>query len=581
MDRERSLEQRLDEIEGLVRTLVVRVTELELGRPGHAEPSPEPRAPTVPAPPPPEATASPPPPSPPIEPAAAEPEKPAQSFEDLLGGRILAWLGGLAIVVGVIFFLVIAVDRGWIGVEARIALAFLGSTVLLGIGLFLYERRGQTDAAVATVAAALAGLYASLTYATAVKDVVSEEAGLLVAALVGASGAAIAVRWRSQFVAALAILGALASPVLVDAGTSGSALSFMVVALMATVAVLLWQRWGWLALVAFLISAPQLVAWAWDGDDLVVPLALLALYWCLFVVAAIGYELRVPTATLRVSSASVLLLNAGLTAALGWALVDDRGADAGATAWVLGVTVAHILLGGFGFRQRMSREIAALLVAIGLGLSGVTLALALDGPALVAAWCAEAVILAWVASRTGEQRAFVFSIAFLGLATLHTLADEAPLDSLIDGVDDLPVAVVAVLCVGIAAFLVYLFMPLADVQTALLGVSAVALVYAASLTIVDVLQGDATEQSQTAQVALSTFWGVVGLVAIVIGLAANVRALRYGGLALLGLGVAKVFAYDLAELEQIYRVLSFIAVGVVMLIGAYAYQRVRAAGRET
>ncbi|MGH3127784.1 MAG: DUF2339 domain-containing protein, partial [Gaiellaceae bacterium] len=505
----------------------------------------------------------------------------AQSFEDLLGGRILAWLGGLAIVVGVIFFLVIAVDRGWIGVEARIALAFVGSTVLLAVGLFLYERRGQTDAAVATVASALAGLFASLTYATAVKDVVSEEAGLLVAVLVGASGAAIAVRWRSQFVAALAILGALASPVLVDAGTSSAALAFMVIALMATVAVLLWQRWGWLALIAFLISAPQLAAWAWDRDDLALPLAILALFWCLFVVAAIGYELRVPTAKLRVSSASVLLLNAGLTAALGWALVDDRGTDVGATAWVLGVTVAHILLGGFGFRQRMSSEIASLLVAVGVGLSGVTLALALDGPALVAGWCAEAVILAWVASRTGEQRAFVFSIAFLGLATLHTLVDEAPPDALVDGVDDLPLAVAAVLCVGVAAFLVYLFMPLADVQLALLGVGSVALVYAASLTIVDVLQGDATEQSQTAQVALSTLWGVVGLAAIVAGLVADVRALRYAGLALLGLGVAKVFAYDLAELEQIYRVLSFIVVGIVMLVGAYAYQRVRATGRET
>jgi uncharacterized membrane protein len=92
-----------------------------------------------------------------------------------------------------------------------------------------------------------------------------------------------------------------------------------------------------------------------------------------------------------------------------------------------------------------------------------------------------------------------------------------------------------------------------------------------------VLQGDATEQSQTAQVALSAFWGIVGLAAIVAGLITDARALRYGGLALLGLGVAKVFAYDLAELEQIYRVLSFIAVGVVMLVGAYAYQRVRRA----
>ncbi len=575
MDSEPSQEHRLDDLEKLVRSLVVRVTELELGREPSQRTAPSEPPPAVPPP----EVPGPPQAVPPSEPTPARrPVLAETSFEDLLGGRILAWLGGLAIVVGVVLFLVIAVDRGWIGVEARIALAFAGSTVLLAVGLFLYERRGQTEAAVAAVASALAALYASLTYATAVKGVVGEEAGLLVAALVGAVGATIAVRWRSQFVAALALLGALASPVLVGGETSGLALAFMVVAVVATVAVLVWQRWGWLALGAFLISAPQLAFWAWDRDDLGVPLAVLALYWCLFVVAAIGYELRVPTSVLRVSSASVLLLNAGLVTALGWSLIDDRGSPEGATSWVLAVTVAHIALGGFGFRRRMSAEIAALLVAVGVGLSGVTLALAVDGPALVAGWSAEAAILAWVAARTGERRALAFSVAFLGLAALHTLVDEAPPDALVDGVDDLPRALAAVLCVGISAFVVRHFVERVDLQLVLLGVGSVALLYAASLTIVDVLQGDASEPSQTAQVALSTFWGVVGLVAIVVGLVRDVRELRYAGLALLGLGVAKVFAYDLSELDQLYRVLSFIAVGIVLLVGAYAYQRVRAAG---
>ena len=200
MDSEPSQEHRLDDLEKLVRSLVVRVTELELGR----EPS-RPTAPSEPLPAPPPPEPEPPPAVPPSEPTPAR-VLAETSFEDLLGGRILAWLGGLAIVVGVVLFLVIAVDRGWIGVEARIALAFAGSTVLLAVGLFLYERRGQTEAAVAAAGSALAALYASLTYATAVKGVVGEEAGLLVAALVGAVGATIAVRWRSQFVAALALL---------------------------------------------------------------------------------------------------------------------------------------------------------------------------------------------------------------------------------------------------------------------------------------------------------------------------------------------------------------------------------------
>ena len=106
-------------------------------------------------------------------------------------------------------------------------------------------------------------------------------------------------------------------------------------------------------------------------------------------------------------------------------------------------------------------------------------------------------------------------------------------------------------------------------------------VYATSLLIVDVIQGDALERSQTAQVALSCFWGVVGLVAIVVGLVRDVRELRFGGLALLGLGVAKLFLYDLSELDDLYRVLSFVVVGLVLLGGAYAYQRVRAVERAS
>jgi len=573
---ERSIEQRLTELEAGLGEVMARVSRLEQperpaaeSRPGPPETAPK----IVPAPP------SVPPP------AAAAPSRqrpvlrPGETLEDLLGGRVLAVLGGLTIFIGVILFLAIAIDRGWIGVEARVALAFAGSTALLAIGLFLYERRGQTDAAVAAVATALASLYGSLTYATAVQDVIGESVGLLVAALIGASGALIAVRWRSQVVAALGMLGALAAPVLVQSGTSSLALAFTAFALAGTVAVLVWQRWGWLAIGAFVLTAPQLAFWADDRDGLLLPLLVLSLYWCAFVVAAIGYELRVPTSKLRVSSTSVLLLNAAFAAALGGGLIEDRGSLQGVTAWVLALTVAHILLGAFGFRQRMSAEIAGLLVAIGVGLSGITLALALDGPVLVVGWSAEAVILAWVAKRTGEARALVFSVAFLMLAAVHTLVDEAPPAALLDGVGDLGQALVATVAVGVAALLAGLLVERRDVSMLLRAAAAVSFVYAASLGIVDLVQGDDVERSQTAQVVLSAFWASVGLVAIVVGLVRDVREIRYGGLVLLGLGVAKLFLYDLSELDQLYRVLSFIAVGLLLLAGAYAYQRVRSVGR--
>ena len=50
---------------------------------------------------------------------AAPPREPV-SIEDLLGGRVLGWVGGAAVVLGVAFFLVMAASRGWIDETTRV-----------------------------------------------------------------------------------------------------------------------------------------------------------------------------------------------------------------------------------------------------------------------------------------------------------------------------------------------------------------------------------------------------------------------------------------------------------------------------
>ena len=49
--------------------------------------------------------------------------------------------------------------------------------------------------------------------------------------------------------------------------------------------------------------------------------------------------------------------------------------------------------------------------------------------------------------------------------------------------------------------------------------------------------------------------------------------LRLTGLALFAVVAWKVFFVDLARLEQIYRIVAFIVLGLLALVGAYAYMR--------
>ncbi len=116
--------------------------------------------------------------------------------------------------IAAIFFVVMAVRNGWIGEAARMELAFAGSATLVGVRRWLYERRGQTQAALATVAAGIAALYASTAAATLHYHLISPVLGLVIAGAVGAFALVTAVRWNSQEIAGIGIVGALLAPVL-------------------------------------------------------------------------------------------------------------------------------------------------------------------------------------------------------------------------------------------------------------------------------------------------------------------------------------------------------------------------------
>ena len=72
---------------------------------------------------------------------------------------------------------------------------------------------------------------------------------------------------------------------------------------------------------------------------------------------------------------------------------------------------------------------------------------------------------------------------------------------------------------------------------------------------------------------LSLLWAVYAAVMIVLGIVWRWRWVRLAGLAVLAVPVIKLFAYDSRTLEQEYRVIAFIALGLILLAGGLLYQR--------
>ena len=71
----------------------------------------------------------------------------------------------------------------------------------------------------------------------------------------------------------------------------------------------------------------------------------------------------------------------------------------------------------------------------------------------------------------------------------------------------------------------------------------------------------------------SAVWALYGLMVLAIGARQRLIALRWLGLAILLLTTGKVFLFDMAQLAGVIRAGSFLALGVVLLIGALAARR--------
>jgi uncharacterized membrane protein len=75
------------------------------------------------------------------------------------------------------------------------------------------------------------------------------------------------------------------------------------------------------------------------------------------------------------------------------------------------------------------------------------------------------------------------------------------------------------------------------------------------------------------QLSLSGVWLLYSLLLIALGFWRSLRSIRIIAFVLFGFTILKIFIYDLSYLETLYRIFSFIGLGLILLAVSYAYQR--------
>ena len=191
-----------------------------------------------------------------------EPEPPRQSigglFEQLVAGRLLIWLGGIALIAAAIFLIRYSIEIGLVTPDLRMIAAAVFGLVLLGLGE--YARAGRLLSDDPRIAQALVGAGLVTLYATAYgSHILYGLIGPAVAsgAMLAITAAALGLSLRHGApTAVMGLAGGFLTPLLVGDPDAGAVPLLAYLALLnLALFVIAWRRgWTWLAAAAVALS---------------------------------------------------------------------------------------------------------------------------------------------------------------------------------------------------------------------------------------------------------------------------------------------------------------------------------------
>jgi uncharacterized membrane protein len=87
---------------------------------------------------------------------------------------------------------------------------------------------------------------------------------------------------------------------------------------------------------------------------------------------------------------------------------------------------------------------------------------------------------------------------------------------------------------------------------------------------------DLTQNTHSYKFGLSILSGIYALILIVLGISGKKRYLRIAAIALLGVTLAKLFFYDITRLDTILKTILFLALGILLLLISFLYNKYKA-----
>jgi uncharacterized membrane protein len=523
-----------------------------------------------------------------------------ESLEEVIGGSWLNKIGIIAIILGMAYFLKYAIDNEWLGEAGRVMLGVVTGLALLFAGEGLHRKQYRSYG-LSLAAGGIAILYFSIFAAFNLYSLIPQLPALFLMVLITISAVLTALRHDARVIAWIGILGGFLTPVMLGTGRDNQVGLFIYIALLdlGVLALAYFKHWRILNLLAFVLTQLTFLAWSvnfYAESKLWRTEFFLTLFFFLFAVVSFLYNI-VHQKAARFSDLALVFLNGVVYFLSTYALLEPSYFDYLGLCAIL-MALIHLGLGAVA-HQRSPQDKLLFLVFLAMALTFVTLAIPIQLKQnwITVGWAVEAVVLTWIGFHLSESKIRLAAFWVGTPVAIRLLFYDSiwTASARFDGDFTFLINARAFsFAVGIFAMFAMAYLHtryrerLTDRETARIT----GLVVAANFLLVFFLtteignyfglQHDRAgnyeqrrEINNQKQLSISACWAVYSIILVILGVVKKYQPIRVLAIVLFGATIFKVFLLDLSNLERIYRISSFIGLGVILLAVSFIYQKYR------
>jgi uncharacterized membrane protein len=541
---------------------------------------------------------SPPVQTPPVAPVSTPPPQPpkprvqAEQLESIIGRRWIGWAAIILILFAAAFFLKYAFDNRWIGEVGRVAIGISAGIAMSALGVRYHRRNWRVFSQILT-AGGVVLLYLSTYAAFGYYHLVPQKVAFTFLALLVAEATVLALVYNAPAIAIMALIGGFLTPLLLhsDRDQYRSLFGYLIALDIGALAVL--KHWPGLRSLAF--AGTHLLFWLWyiehyHPQKRFGVIVFHIIVFASFLVAHLVRSLLTRAKSITAEDLALLTVNPFVFFATVYGLLNSTHHD-----WmgVFAILMAIIYAGSAKLivdRARISRSESLALIGVALTFVTIAIPIQLRSNWITISWAIEALLMLYAALTIRSAKLRAGSFALFSLAIFKLLFWDTPLlhrtvftpivnryflsSLFVCGCLFAAVALHRRLKAGDDDRVLRIALPLAGIITLWFVMSVETYTFFSTRAKAERAGADIEHLLWLGQMALTVLWSAYAATLAAIGLARKSATVRWAALSLFVLAIVKAMLVDIAELQQLYRIVVFFVLGLLLLGVAWGYHRV-------